>query len=76
MADRGEKVQALRLKYEAEIGEYIVDIENYLDHGVGVAEHPHLVASLDGLMDKLATSEDKLKSLETNFSTNAYARNI
>ena len=67
MLKRPKKILALKLKYEAEIEEYKVDIENYLDNSVGVAEHPHLIESLDGLIAKLANAEDKLQSLISNF---------
>jgi hypothetical protein len=76
MADRGEKVQALRLKYEAEIALYKVEIENYLTHSVGVAEHPHIIESLDGLITQLTDSEDKLYSLNKYFSINLYEREL
>jgi uncharacterized protein (DUF342 family) len=76
MSDRGAKVQALKLKYEAEIAEYKVDVENYLKHSVGVAEHPHIVESLDLLISKLANAEDKLNSLINHFSVNLYERDL
>jgi len=76
MSDRGAKVQALKLKYEAEIAEYKVDVENYLKHSVGVAEHPHIVESLDLLISKLANAEDKLNSLINHFSINLYERDL
>tara|TARA_R100000781_G_scaffold10135_3_gene9829 strand:+ start:5117 stop:5347 length:231 start_codon:yes stop_codon:yes gene_type:complete len=76
MSDRGAKVQALKLKYEAEIAEYKVDVENYLKHSVGVAEHPHIIESLDLLISKLANAEDKLNSLTNHFSVNLYERDL
>ena len=76
MSDRGAKVQALKLKYEAELAEYKVDVENYLKHSVGVAEHPHIVESLDLLISKLANAEDKLNSLINHFSVNLYERDL
>ena len=76
MSDRGAKVQALKLKYEAEIAEYKVDVENYLKHSVGVAEHPHIIESLDLLISKLANAEDKLNSLINHFSVNLYERDL
>ena len=76
MSDRGAKVQALKLKYEAEIAEYKVDVENYLKHSVGVAENPHIIESLDLLISKLANAEDKLNSLTNHFSVNLYERDL
>jgi|TARA_R110000823_G_C15705127_1_gene476921 hypothetical protein len=76
MSDRDTKIYALKLKYEAEIAEYTVDIENYLNHSAGVAEHPHIIDSLDGLISKLANSEDKLNSVIRNFSRDLYQREL
>lgn len=65
--NRLRMINALRLKYEAEAAAVKIDIENYLNHSVGVAEHPHLIESLDGLMAELSTAEDKLNCLKDNF---------
>ena len=58
---------ALRLKYEAERTEAETNLINYFNSSVGVAEHPHLIESLDELIAKLANAEDKLQSLISNF---------
>ena len=39
---------------------------------MGVAEHPRVVESLDGLVSMLANAEDKLNSLTNNFVTALY----
>ena len=69
---RHAKIKALRLKYEASIAEAKVDIENYLMNSVGVAEHPHIVESLDGLIYTLVDAEDKRESLKKNFISTLY----
>ena len=69
---RHQKIKALRLKYEAQIEETKIDIENYLMNSVGVAEHPRIMESLDALIASLAESEDKLQALKTNFSPKLY----
>ncbi len=69
---RHPKIKALRLKYEAQIEETKIDIENYLMNSVGVAEHPRIMESLDALIASLAESEDKLQALKTNFSPKLY----
>jgi len=61
------KIHALKLKYEAEIEEMKIDIDNYLTNSVGVAEHPHLMESINGLIGQLAEVEDKLECLKNNF---------
>tara|TARA_R100001594_G_scaffold36073_1_gene65665 strand:- start:137 stop:343 length:207 start_codon:yes stop_codon:yes gene_type:complete len=61
------KIHALKLKYEAEIEEMKIDIDNYLTNSVGVAEHPHIMESINGLIGQLAEVEDKLECLKNNF---------
>ena len=75
MVGRHQKIRALRLKYEAEIAEARADIENYLENSVGVAEHPRIIESLDGLISSLANSEDKLRCLTHYFETTLYKEN-
>ena len=65
--ERMRKVNVLKLIYEAQVASAKVDIDNYLDNSVGVAEHPNLMDSLDGLVTKLSTAEDKLNCLRDNF---------
>jgi hypothetical protein len=67
MSTRNMKIHALKLKYEAEIEEIKIDIDNYLMNGVGVAEHPHIMESINGLIGQLAESEDKLDCLKNHF---------
>ena len=59
---------ALKLKYEAERTEAEANLINYFDKSVGVAEHNNIIESMDILIDKLATAEDKLKTLKEYFN--------
>ena len=61
------RITALRKKYEADIAIAKAEFENYLEASVGVAEHPHIIESMDLLMTQLANAEEKLKCLEANF---------
>ena len=65
--ERMRKINVLKLIYEAQVESAKVDIDNYLDNSVGVAEHPNLMDSLDGLVTKLSAIEDKLICLKKNF---------
>jgi uncharacterized protein YaeQ len=65
--EKMRKVNVLKLIYEAQVASAKVDIDNYLDNSVGVAEHPNLMDSLDKLVTKLSTIEDKLICLKKNF---------
>ena len=53
-------VNALISKYEAQIAEHSANISVFLENGVGVAEHPGTIETLDAEVAKLAEAEDKL----------------
>ena len=57
-------VVALRRKYEAEIDVARANVAVYLNHPSGVAEHPDVVASVDGLIQIIAEARDKLQEIE------------
>ena len=62
-----KRFDALKKKYEADIAVAKTELDNYFESSVGVAEHPHIIESMDILMTQLATAEEKLKSLKENF---------
>tara|TARA_R100000664_G_C2674500_1_gene85101 strand:+ start:120 stop:365 length:246 start_codon:yes stop_codon:yes gene_type:complete len=64
-------VDALRKKYEHEILSARANIDVYLKNPAGIGEHPDIVAAVDSEMEKLASAEDKLSSLNTNFHSNS-----
>ena len=41
-----EKLKALRLKYEAQVASAIINLDNYKQNSVGVAEHPDIISSM------------------------------
>ena len=57
-------LNSLRSKYNAEIDCARTNIEVYLAQGVGVAEHPDIVASVDSQMTIMAEARDKLQELD------------
>ena len=57
-------VTALRRKYEAEIDVARANVAVYLNHPTGVAEHPDIVASVDGQIQIIAEARDKLQEIE------------
>ncbi len=56
-------INALRKKYEADVAHAQANIEVYLEHPVGIGEHPDLVAAVDEQIDNMAHAEDKLEVL-------------
>ena len=61
-------VNALRKKYEYEIIAAKANIDVYLRNSVGIGEHPDIVAAVDTELEKLADAEDKLNTLNNNYS--------
>jgi len=57
-------LNSLRSKYNAEIDCARTNIEMYLYQGVGVAEHPDIIASVDTQMTIMAEARDKLQELD------------
>ena len=58
-------VMALRRKYEAEIDCARTNIQVYLNHPAGVAEHPDIVTSVDSQIQIVAEARDKLQEIES-----------
>jgi hypothetical protein len=65
MAIREILVNALIAKYQAQIAEHTANIAVFLEHGVGVAEHPSTVETIDAEVGRLAEAEDKLATVRT-----------
>ena len=57
-------VSALLSKYQAQVAEHKANITVMLENGVGVAEHPGIIETLDGELAKLAEAEDKLTNVK------------
>ena len=57
-------IEALVKRYEAQIAEAEATLEIYLDHSVGIGEHPQHLDEMDKLFEKIATAKEKLEILE------------
>ena len=57
-------LKALEMKYEADIEIIQVNLKNYLDNTVAVAEHPDIVKDIDDLVAALATAQEKLNTIQ------------
>ena len=60
-------LKALEMKYEADIEIIQVNLKNYLDNAVAVAEHPDIVKDIDDLIAALATAQEKLNTIQGMF---------
>jgi len=57
-------LDALRLKYEAEIAEADATANIYLDNSVGIGEHPQHIEEVNKQIDRIAQAKEKLAVLE------------
>jgi len=57
-------LNSLRRKYESEIDCARTNVEVYLHHPAGVAEHPDIISSVDTQMNIMAEARDKLQELD------------
>tara|TARA_R100000315_G_scaffold30257_1_gene12030 strand:+ start:708 stop:902 length:195 start_codon:yes stop_codon:yes gene_type:complete len=60
-------LKALEMKYEADIEVIQLNLKNYLDNAVAVAEHPDIVQDIDDLVGALATAQEKLNTIQGMF---------
>ena len=59
-----EMLNALKKRYEAQIAEAIATLGIYLDHSVGIGEHPQHLDEMNKLIAKIAEAEDKLNVIK------------
>ena len=57
-------LQALEDKYNAQISEADATIKIYLDHSVGIGEHPQHLEEVDKQIEKIANAKEKLDVLD------------
>ena len=57
-------LDALEARYDAQIAEADATIKIYLENSVGIGEHPQHIDEIDKLIEKIATAEEKLKTLK------------
>jgi len=57
-------INALETRYEAQIAEAQATIKIYMESSVGIGEHPQHIDEVDKLIEKIASAEEKLKTLQ------------
>ena len=53
-------LEALEDRYNAQISEADATLKIYLEHSVGIGEHPQHIDEVDKLIEKIANAEEKL----------------
>ncbi len=56
-------LDALIAKYEADIAHADATLKIYLEHSVGIGEHPQHIDECDKLVEKIANAKEKLDVL-------------
>ncbi len=57
-------LDALEDRYNAQISEADATLKIYFESSVGIGEHPQHIDEIDKLIEKIATAEEKLKTLK------------
>jgi hypothetical protein len=57
-------ISALEDKYNAQISSADATIKIYLDHSVGIGEHPQHIEEIDKLLQQIVDAQEKLKELQ------------
>ena len=65
---RTDLIKASKLHFQAHIEKHRVNVENLLDNGVGVAEHPDIMDTIERELEIIAEYDDKLSVLDKYFT--------
>ena len=57
-------LKALEDRYEAQISEADASLKIFLDHSVGIGEHPQNIDEVDKLIQKISSAKGKLETLK------------
>ena len=64
---RKDLIKASELHFRAHIEKHRVNVENLLEKGVGVAEHPDIMETIEKELEIIAEYDDKLEVLDKYF---------
>jgi predicted DNA-binding protein YlxM (UPF0122 family) len=64
---REDIIRASQMHFIAHLEKHRINVENYLRNGVGVAEHPDIMDSIEKELGIMAEYEDKLEMLNKYF---------
>tara|TARA_B100002019_G_C21074115_1_gene500516 strand:- start:297 stop:488 length:192 start_codon:yes stop_codon:yes gene_type:complete len=60
-------LEALTKKLEGDIAVARANINVYLDQSVGIGEHPDIIGAIEGEIEKIASADEKIKTIENYF---------
>ena len=57
-------IKALEDRYQAQLSEADATLKIFLDHSVGIGEHPQNIDEVDKLIQKVSSAKGKLETLK------------
>ena len=57
-------IKALEDRYQAHLSEADATLKIFLDHSVGIGEHPQNIDEVDKLVQKISSAKGKLETLK------------
>ena len=64
---RTDLIKASELHFKAHIEKHRINVENLLEKGVGVAEHPDIMETIEKELEIIAEYDDKLEIIKKYF---------
>ena len=64
---RKDIIEASKLHFKAHIEKHRINVENLLEKGVGVAEHPDIMETIEKELGIIAEYDDKLEIIKKYF---------
>jgi len=60
-------LEALILKLEGEVAVAKANVDVYLNHSVGIGEHPDVVEAIETQIEKIAAAQEKIDTIRQHF---------
>lgn len=60
-------LEALVLKLEGEIAVAKANVDVYLNHSIGIGEHPNVVEAIETQIEKIAAAQEKIDTIRQHF---------
>ena len=73
---RTDLIKASQLHFKAHIEKHHVNVEILLEKGVGVAEHPDVMETIEKELEIMAEYDDKLSILNKYFTINGGSKGV
>ena len=73
---RTDLIKASELHFKAHIEKHRINVENLLENGVGVAEHPDIMDTIEKELEIMAEYDDKLSILKKYFTINDGSKGV